>query len=120
MISFPIIEKLDVTGFCFFPGKAGDNSGLSVEFQPGLTLILGANGLGKTTLVTILYRLLTGPFDIPVLAARGDLGDVNLQPIELSRGRKSLFANRVTDGAKGAVASLQIKIGKTPVPSSTP
>ena len=60
MINFPIFEQLDVTGFGLFPGKADGPRGLNIKFQPGLTLILGANGLGKTTLIMILYRLLTG------------------------------------------------------------
>lgn len=41
--------------------------GASVTEAPGLTLVLGANGLGKTTLVTMLFRLLTGPSDITAL-----------------------------------------------------
>ena len=115
MINFPIFEQLDVTGFGLYPGKPGKSSGLSVKFQPGLTLILGANGLGKTTLITILYRLLTGPFDIPALTARGDLGNANLQATALSSSGKGVFAQRVTDGGKDAVARLQMTIGDTTV-----
>ena len=79
MINFPIFEQSDVSDFGLFPGMVKDPRGLSIKFQPGLTLILGANGLGKTTLITILYRLLTGPFDIPALSERNDLGNANLQ-----------------------------------------
>ncbi len=73
MIKFPVFEHLEVEGFGLYPGKANE-PGLSVEFKPGLTLILGANGLGKTTFITIIFRLLTGPFDIPALMGRADLG----------------------------------------------
>lgn len=115
MVNFPIFEKLDVTGYGLYPGKKGGPDGLGIKFQPGLTLILGANGLGKTTLVTILYRLLTGPFDIPALTGRGSLGNANLQAKVLSSRNRRVFAERVTDGAKNAVARLQLKIGDTPV-----
>ena len=111
MIYFPIFEQLKVTGFGLYPGKVESQHGLNIKFQSGLTLILGANGLGKTTLITILYRLLTGPFDIPVLATRGDLGNAKLQATALSSRGTRIFSERVTDGAKSAVARLQLKIG---------
>ncbi len=60
MINLPVFDRLDVTNYGLFPGKQ-DEPGLHVPFIPGLTLVLGANGLGKTTLVTMLYRMLTGP-----------------------------------------------------------
>ena len=89
--------------------------GLSIDFQPGLTLILGANGLGKTTLITILYRLLTGPYDIPALTARTNLGSASLQPTALNSAGKKIFARRVTDGARDASARLTLAIGDTEV-----
>ena len=114
MINFPQFKKLEVKGFGLFPGKQ-DNPGLSIDFQPGLTLILGANGLGKTTLITILYRLLTGPYDIPSLTARAKLGTASLQPTPLSWAAKKIFARRVTDGAQNASARLTLTIGDTEV-----
>jgi DNA repair exonuclease SbcCD ATPase subunit len=54
MIEFPILEELVISGYGLFPGMT-DSGGLRVTFRPGLTLILGANGLGKTTLITIWY-----------------------------------------------------------------
>ena len=59
MVSFPIFRSLTVDGYGLFPGEA-DSPGMQVNFSPGLTLFLGANGLGKTTTVTMLFRLLTG------------------------------------------------------------
>ncbi len=114
MINFPIFKKLEITNFGLYPGKDG-NSGLSVDFRPGLTLVLGANGLGKTTFVTILYRLLTGPYDIPALTARTNLGTAKLKPTALSSTAKRVFARRVTDGAKNAYANLTLCIGETEV-----
>jgi hypothetical protein len=111
MINFPIFDRLEVVEYGLFPGTEG-HPGLCINFQPGLTLILGANGLGKTTLVTILYRLLTGPFDIPGLAGRGELGNIDLKPTALSYAAKSVFAQRVLNGAKGATGRISFKLGK--------
>ncbi len=62
MTSFPIFNRLTVTAYGLYPGSKSSPN-LDVTFQPGLTLILGANGLGKTTLVTMLYRMCTGPVE---------------------------------------------------------
>lgn len=110
MIKFPVFEHLEVEGFGLYPGKAS-KPGLSVEFKPGLTLVLGANGLGKTTLITIIFRLLTGPFDIPALMSRADLGNASLKVTGLTAGGKAIFAQRVTDGARAATARLKLRIG---------
>lgn len=111
MISFPLFDQLDITGYGMFPGAKGGEPGLHIEFQPGLTYILGANGLGKTTLATILYRMLTGPTDIPGLASRADLGGANLKPTILRGAAKATFANRVSDGARNAKARLKFTLG---------
>ncbi|ANB01985.1 hypothetical protein [Ectothiorhodospira sp. BSL-9] len=111
MINFPIFENLDVSGYGLYPGRPDGEDGLRVDFAPGLTLILGTNGLGKTTLVTILYRLLTGPWEIPGLADRGPLGSVKLKPTKLSSSARRIFAKRVADGAAGATATLAIRLG---------
>ena len=60
MVNLPILQSLDVVGYGLYPGDSPSNPGLHIRFAPGLTLVLGANGLGKTTLVTMLYRLLVG------------------------------------------------------------
>jgi hypothetical protein len=114
MIQFPVFEKLEVEGFGLYPGKKNE-PGLTVDFKPGLTLILGANGLGKTTLITILFRLLTGPFDIPALVSRADLGNANLKVAALTRPGKGIFAQRVTDGAADAIARLTLSIGENTI-----
>lgn len=60
-IRFPILRRLIVKDYGLFPGKKGE--GLDHKFEPGVTVIPGVNGLGKTTLLNIIYRLLVGPFD---------------------------------------------------------
>jgi energy-coupling factor transporter ATP-binding protein EcfA2 len=110
MINLPVFERLDVTGYGLFPGRDQGEPGLHIEFRPGLTLVLGANGLGKSTLVSILYRILTGPFDIPGLAGRGDLGSRRLLATALSPSDRATFAQRVVDGARNSRARLTLKL----------
>jgi energy-coupling factor transporter ATP-binding protein EcfA2 len=111
MISFPILERLDIHNYGLFPGANASEPGLHVQFQSGLTLVLGANGLGKTTLVTILYRLLTGPYDIPRLSSRSQLGSIDLEPRPLQPAERAVFARRVADGAKNSSARLSFRLG---------
>src|SRR4051794_27023719 len=101
MPALPIFERFGVSQYGLFPGTE-EAPGIRVEFAPGLTLILGANGLGKTTLVTMLYRLCTGPSDIPGLTSAGDLGGRRQDVRPLSRPNQRLFAARVTDEARAA------------------
>lgn len=111
MLNFPILEQLDIWDYGLFPGAPGEEPGLHVSFPAGLTLVLGANGLGKTTLVTILFRMLTGPADIPGLSAGGDLGNLRLEPTTLRPKVRSMFAHRVVDGARDSRARLALSMG---------
>jgi energy-coupling factor transporter ATP-binding protein EcfA2 len=110
MINIPVLTSLDITDYGLFPGNQ-DNPGMHVLFTPGLTLVLGANGLGKTTLITILYRMLTGPSDIPALAWNFPLGSASLRAATISSIQRSIFSQRVVDGAKNASARLIAKFG---------
>lgn len=112
MINFPVFDRLDILNYGLYPGIHGLEPGLHIQFCPGLTLVLGANGLGKTTLVRIIFRLLTGPFDIPRLENRRDLGTASLETTPLSTARCKTFANRVMDGADTATACLSFHIGQ--------
>jgi hypothetical protein len=114
MTSFPIFTGLKVSDYGLFPGSK-DKSGLDVTFQNGLTLVLGANGLGKTTLVTMLYRLCTGQFDIPGLAGRAELGTLRLEAKELRPKATRLFADRVNDHAENSVAGLTFRLGEAQI-----
>ncbi len=60
-IRFPILRHLVVKDYGLFPGQTGE--GIDHKFERGVTVIPGVNGLGKTTLLNIIYRLLVGPFD---------------------------------------------------------
>lgn len=109
MISFPVCEQLRIDGYGLYPGRNKDNR-LRLEVDPGLTLILGANGLGKTTLITVMFRMLTGPYDLRSSGGES-LGTVALNAVELNRERKQEFAARVRDGAEHAEAELQFSLG---------
>lgn len=111
-ICFPVFERLQVLGYDLYPGPERDDKGLQADLPPGLTVILGANGLGKTTLVWILYRLLSGPYDIAGLDKGGDLGRRTLRPRKLRQPRIRMFASRVMDGADEAVARLTFRLGR--------
>ena len=113
MINFPVFDQLSITGYGLFPGE--DDAGLQISFKPGLKLIVGANGLGKTTLVTILYRLLTGPWDIPGLSGRGELGNIRLDPKRIPTTERRMFGDRVSDGAVDAIAELRFFLGGSTV-----
>lgn len=114
MINFPIFNQLDVADYGLFPGTAS-SPGLHIIFQSGLTLILGANGLGKTTLVNMLYRLLTGPSDIPGLSGTSELGNISLEPKRIPTSERKTFAQRVSDNAKNSTACLRFKLGENSI-----
>ena len=65
MINLPVLDQLDIDDYGLFPGTRIETRPAHPIYSRALKLILGANGLGKTTLVTILFRMLTGPSDIP-------------------------------------------------------
>lgn len=109
MIHFPVFESIEIKDFGLFPGQG--NHTLTISFKPGVTLVLGANGLGKTTLITILYRMLTGPYELPKTSMGSELGSASLLPRELNTWERSTFADRVYDGAKDATATLSLSFG---------
>ena len=112
MIQLPRLDRLDVDEYGLFPGTEA-RPGLHVEFKPGVTLVLGANGLGKTTLVTLIYRMLTGPSDIPTLSVGGELGGRRLDARALLQQERRIFANRVKDAAQSARARLIFWLGES-------
>lgn len=114
MINLPVLRQLDIDGYGLFPGDAS-LPGLHAELNPGLKLILGANGLGKTTLVTMIYRMLTGPYDIPNIASGGDLGGRRIEAAPISRADRRIFGQRVSDDAQRARATLRFSLGETRV-----
>src|ERR1022692_2955607 len=73
-LKFPIIRRLLINDYALFPGPGGN--GVDHAFEPGVTVVVGINGIGKTTMLNLIYRLLVGPWDF----AKGDEG------VQLTRG----------------------------------
>lgn len=112
MINFPVFEQLTVENYGLYPGTDA-TPGIDIHFQPGLTLVLGANGLGKTTLITILFRMLAGAYDLPRSALDAEeLGGASLDVTPLNTRDTALFANRVQDLANNAIAVLRLSIAQ--------
>jgi hypothetical protein len=112
MIRLPIFTELTVSNYGLFPGEPVGKS-LDWTFASGLTLITGVNGLGKTTLLTILLRLLTGPFDLTSAGVPERLEAVlPAAPVALNSQALRFFAQRVADGAENASAGLKAQFGE--------
>ena len=111
MVHFPILRKFEVNHFGLFPGPDDHAAGPRIDFHSGLTLVIGANGLGKTTFVTLLYRLLTGPNDISSLAGQDYLGFRRLEARTIPPTDRDVFSSRVSDRAENAVGRLTVSFG---------
>lgn len=107
-IALPVIVRVDVEGYELFPGKEGN--GLHHAFAPGVTVIAGINGLGKTTLLNILLRLLLGPFN-PEKVTPFEVGAKSHSLIRWKHARQ-FFSKRVSDEAVDANARAEVLIGK--------
>lgn len=104
----PVVERLRVLNYPLYPGST--KQGLDLSFDKGVTVIAGINGIGKTTLLNLLLRMLVGPTN-PSKAATRDLGLVSKRSLVTSR-KFSFFQDRVgvTLGAN-ATATLTFRIG---------
>lgn len=107
-INFPIIDFLEVDGYLLYPGSS-QSPGLQHVFLPGVNVIVGINGIGKTTLLTILLRMLSGPRDLRVQDGLGGsqrvLGGIDT----------TILANRVPDRAGEATATLRFRLGEASI-----
>ena len=115
MIHLPVLTKLEVSEYGLFPGDPpGD--GIAWPFRQGLSLIAGINGLGKTTLLTMILRSLTGPYD---LTSTGEPQSLSVvlppKPVALRPDHTKFFERRVADGAKNATVTLSAQIGESHV-----
>lgn len=105
MVVFPVLRSLRVEGYELFENDT--SSGISHDFDGGVHLIVGINGLGKTTLLNILFRLLSGPVDIP----KDDKAALASTQHKLSAWRnEKYFRNRVRD-TKPAAATVSVAFG---------
>ncbi len=105
MVAFPLIENLIVEDYGLYPGKDRRGS-LKLSLSSGPWIILGVNGLGKSTLLLLLKHLLSGPRKSVAAGFRGDRAEtMSVNP--------RLFAMRVADEAVEAKGKLTCSFGKT-------
>ncbi|EAA5043901.1 AAA family ATPase [Salmonella enterica subsp. enterica serovar London] len=110
MVNLPILRSLKISNYQLYPGNKNDNN-LFIDFESqGLTVILGANGLGKSTLINLILRMLTGPSDIAKIDSIDELGNLNTTAVDRN-DLKYFFSERVSDSAENATATLQLKLG---------
>jgi len=110
MNRFPIIDRLKVENYRLFPGTE-ETPGIDFSFQTGVSLLAGINGLGKTTLVNMLYRLIVGPWELPKDDGNARFGAAARGSVVQWSGRTRFFSQRVADHAKQATASIWFRIG---------
>lgn len=106
MVHVPVLRALNIDGYGLFPGFDGH----TVHLDQHLTVVLGANGIGKSTLVLTIFRLLTGPADIPAFLGTEPLGTASLAVHDLPRHHRKSLAHRVLD-ARQASAKLTFDVG---------
>ena len=110
-ISLPVIERLVIRNFSLYPGEHGN--GLDVAFDNGISVIAGINGIGKTTLLTLLLRLLLGPSN-PEKATK-NVGRVSQRRL-VEPKKFDFFASRVPEKLDDdAYATLHFSVGQRKV-----
>ncbi|HBE9180654.1 TPA: AAA family ATPase [Serratia fonticola] len=106
MIYFPVIRSIDIKGFQIYQNQYND--GITHVLNGGVHLIIGVNGLGKTTLLNALFRALVGPKDIP----KSDTALLGSTKHALTAWRSSsFFKSRVKDNALKATIRCNISFG---------
>ncbi|MET3710279.1 putative nucleic acid-binding Zn-ribbon protein [Sphingomonas trueperi] len=103
MIAFPLIERVSVHHYALYPGRDGSGE-LELELGQGPWLVLGVNGLGKSTLLLLLRYLLAGPVRTRSAGFAGERDD--LQAVN-----NRFFAVRVAGGAERATAKIVARFG---------
>src|ERR1700729_3126891 len=95
-IRFPVLRSVEITGYALFPGLGPEATGLGQQFESGVSVIAGINGLGKTTLLNALLRLLIGPWDV-LRENPEDIGST--RHVLVAWRTPTYFSSRVPDGA---------------------
>jgi uncharacterized coiled-coil DUF342 family protein len=104
MINFPVLKRVKVSDFAMYAGT-DTKPGLDHPFVPGVNVIVGINGLGKTTLLTMLLRALSGAVDVP---GDDNLGDKRRRIVPVDR---FWFRKRAPDDAVNAKVTIWFTLG---------
>jgi len=114
-VHLPVIRRLRVINFPMYPGPA--NQGIDLEFGDGVAVIAGINGIGKTTLLNLLMRMILGASS-PSKTATRDLGRVSKRTLVQARAFPYFSERAANELDDDAVATLTFEIaGKTIVVS---
>jgi hypothetical protein len=105
-IRFPVIKSLRIEEYQLFPGK--EKKGIDFAFLPGVTVIAGINGLGKTTLLNVMLRCLTGTREPHKFDPYNPVGGVH----KMVSKHADYFSQRVPDEAKTATVDAEFYFGK--------
>ncbi|MGO2767023.1 AAA family ATPase [Pseudomonas taetrolens] len=106
-ICLPVIQRVTIRNFALYPGE--NNSGLDIVFADGISVIAGINGIGKTTLLTLLLRMILGPND-PEKATRS-VGRVSQRRL-VGIKKFDFFAKRVPEVlGQDSFATLYFTLG---------
>lgn len=105
MIAFPFIERVTVHRYALYPGR-DQNGELDLNLGQGPWLVLGVNGLGKSTLLLLIRYLLAGPVRTRSAGFAGERED--LQAVN-----NRFFAVRVSGGADDSKAEIVIRFGNS-------
>lgn len=103
LIAFPLIERISVHRYALYPGRDGTGD-LDIDLGRGPWLVLGVNGLGKSTLLLLLRYLLAGPVRTRSAGFAGERED--LQAVNYR-----FFAVRVAGGADHATGKIIVRFG---------
>ncbi len=104
-INFPVFQQLDIDEYRLYPGLP-NSPGLHLNFTPGPWIVLGVNGLGKSTLLLMMKHVLTGTARIRGAGFTGERSDI--LPVD-----PRFFAVRVGDNARSAVATAEVRFGSS-------
>jgi DNA repair exonuclease SbcCD ATPase subunit len=104
-IKFPVLKCIRIDQYQLFPGKG--KNGIAHTFLPGITVIAGINGLGKTTLLNVILRCLTGTREPSKFDPYNPVGGVH----EMISKHVDYFAQRVLDEAENASVDAEFYFG---------
>ncbi len=115
MIVLPLFKHFRINDYELFPGTR-ESEGIDFVFSKGVTLIAGINGLGKTTLLNVFFRLLTGPVDLSGTGLPSQIDSVLPErPVPLRATTLRYFGQRVSDNAQTATATLDLCFARSDV-----